>query len=241
VSQNIKLLADSNPNVRKKAVETLGRSMNKAAINPLVELFKSETDLDVRRALILSLSLLGGDKVLPILLNTLENDSDVDTRRNAAGGLRFFGDKIEGKEILELILKEADHSIRNVLVGTLIYMRDTSLIPKLLKLFSSEKDLDLKGCLLEVLGTFDNKKTKELLISCTSADTPEKLRFIATRAIGKLDDVNLIPTLYEVYKNDMNQEIVDFAENLLTDYTIMLGFQSIDQMVLDILDSQEKS
>jgi HEAT repeat protein len=213
--------------------------MNQRAVKPLIELLENESNLDVRRAIILSISLLGGNDVLPVLLQILENDSDLDTRRNAAGGLRFFGDTINSKDVLDLILKETDESIRDVLVGTLIYLRDESLIPKIMNLFETEKDIEIKGCMLEIIGSFNKPQSKELLINSVAADSPEKLRLIATRSMGRMDEKELIPTLYEVYKNDKSLEVVECAEKFLDEFTLLLGFSSIDQMVLNILDSQQ--
>lgn len=239
VKKNISLLSNSDPEIRRQAVVTLGRSMNKIAIQPLIKLYETEQDIKVYQAIILSLSFLGGDEVLPILLDVLENDSDLETRRNAAGGLRFFGDKIKGSELVDLIIKERDTAIRNVLVGTVIYLRDETLMPKLLALFSTHKNLELKGCLLEIIGSFDNQQTKDLLIDSIADDIPEKLRLIATQSMGKLDDVKLIPHLYEVYKNDNSSEIVDCAEKILNEYTLLLGYASIDQMVIDFIKEKQ--
>ncbi|NHJ49276.1 MAG: HEAT repeat domain-containing protein [Asgard group archaeon] len=239
ISKNIELLSSDDSGVRRQAVEFLGKCMNKVAVKPLLELLETEKDLKVRRAIVLSISLLGSNDVLPILLHILENDSDLDTRRNAAGGLRFFGDMINGMELIELVLKETDESIRYVLVGTIIYLRDDSLIPKLLKLFESTKDVDIKGCILEIIGSFNDSRTNELLINTTAADSPEKLRLIATRSMGRLDEKELIPAIYEVYKNDTSEEIIECAGKFLEEFSLLLGFTSIDQMVLNILDSQQ--
>ncbi|NHK31314.1 MAG: HEAT repeat domain-containing protein [Asgard group archaeon] len=239
IKRNISLLTNSDPQIRRQAVETLGRCMNKIAVQPIIKLYKSEQDINVRQAIILSLSLLGGDDVLSILLDVLENDSDLETRRNAAGGLRFFGGKIKGSDLVDLIIKENDTAIRNVLVGTVIYLRNETLIPKLLDLFYSNEDIELKGCLLEIIGTFDTEKSKDLLINSIANDVPEELRLIATQAMGKLDDVKLIPHIYEVYKNDNSKKIVECAEKILNEYTLLLGYPSIDQMVIDFITDKK--
>jgi len=235
IKRNISLLTNSDPEIRRQAVETLGRCMNKVAVQPLIKLYGTERDIVVRQAIILSLSLLGGEGVLPILLEVLKNDSDLESRRNAAGGLRFFGNMIKGSDLIDLIINEKDTAVRNVLVGTVIYLRDETLIPKLMDLFDSHKNIELKGCLLEIIGTYDNKQAKDLLINSVADDIPEELRLIATKAMGKLDDVKLIPHIYEVYKNDGSSEIVECAEKILYEYTILLGYATIDQMVIDFI------
>lgn len=240
ISRNISLLESDDPQVKLSAVEALGRFMSKRAVEPLLELTKTETDVKVRRSLMLSLSLLGDDKVLPILLDVIKNDSDIETRRNAAGGLRFFGDKINAQYLVSLMLDESDKSIRNVLVSTVIFLRDKTLIPQLLWYFEMVESQKLKECLLEIMGSFDDQRTKELLIKCISPEFSREIRLIATISMGKLDDVSFIPHLFEIYKNDENEEIRIRAEKFLDELSILLGYSSIDQMVLDYIQKSKE-
>ena len=236
VSRNIRLLQDSNPKIRRNAAETLGRSMNKNAIKPLIELLKVEQTNEVRRAIVLALSLLGGDETLKILLKILVTDTDLETRRNAAGGLRFFSDKVKALDLVKLLLKETDKTVRDVLVGTTIYLRDSSIVPESIEIFNSLKDIELKGCILEIIGSFDTSEGKEILKEHTSSEYEEGIRLIATRALGKFDDVSLIPHIYEISQKDNSEEIKEYAHKVLDEMSIILGFSSIDQMVLEYLD-----
>ena len=60
IVKNISLLKDSDSKVRRNAAEMLGRAMHTNAVKPLLEALEAETDVKVRRAIVLSLSLLGG-------------------------------------------------------------------------------------------------------------------------------------------------------------------------------------
>ncbi len=236
VAKNIDLLKDADPNKRRAAVEALGRNMVKSAAPLLLNLLQEETIVEVRRAVIMSLSLLGGNGILPTLLETIKTDLDLETRRNAAGGLRFLGDRIQSEAILPLLLKEDDDDIRNVLVGTIIYLREESIVPKLLDLYKKESALELLACLLEIIGSFDTPETKELLVKCLEPNIDAKLRHIATLAMGKIDDVSFIPLLYDVYKNDPNKEIKDSAYKILDELSIALHYHSVEHMVLDYIE-----
>lgn len=231
IDKNILLLVDPDPQKRKRAVESLGRSMNKGAIKPLINLLETEKNIEVRRAIVLSLSFLGGDDVLPVLLTILKNENDIEARRNAAGGLRFFGSQVNARDIYEFLLVEDDPSIRNVLSTTLIYLNDNTLLPTLLERYHKEKNFELRISLLEIIGSIDDPKAKELLIHSTDPDVHEDLRFAATRAIARSDDVTLIPTLYEIYTNDASTEIVEYARNTLEEYAAALGFGTIEELV----------
>ena len=235
-AKNIEWLKDSDPNKRRAAAEALGRNMIKASVPLLLDLLKNETVVEVRRATVMSLSFLGGNGVLPILFEIIKTDTDLETRRNAAGGLRFFGDQIKSEEILLILLKEEDDDIRNVLVGTIIYLREESLVPKLLALYAKESRKDLQACLLEIIGSFDTPETKDLLVKCLEPDIDDKLRLIATLAMGKIDDVSFIPLLYNVHKNDSNEEIRDSAYNTLDELSVALHYHSVEQMVQEYLD-----
>ncbi len=238
--KNISLLNDSDPKVRRNAAEILGRTMHKNAVQPLVEVLEKETNVEVRRAIVLSLSLLGGDEVYPILLKTLKEDTDRDTRRNAAGGLRFFKEEINASELVALIVKESEKSIRDVLVSTVIFLRDESLVLDLIESFAKIKQQEIRECLLEIIGSHDNPDAKKLLCECSSPTYEEEIRFIATRAMVKLDDVKFIPTLYEIYDKDPSQELRDFAYKALDEISVLLGYVSVDQLVLDYIQKAKK-
>ncbi|NHJ85128.1 MAG: HEAT repeat domain-containing protein [Asgard group archaeon] len=236
IKKNIALLDNPNPNVRLNAVETLGRCMNKTAVQPLIDLLKTEKDIAVRRGIILSLALLGGDEVLPILLSALKEEKDLQTRINAAGGLRFFGDKINALDILVILLEEKDKQVKDVLTSTIIFLRDDSILSSCITNLKKQNEEQLQECLLEIIGSFTKPESKELLKKYTQPEFPEKLRLIATRAMGKHDDVKFIPILYDIYQNDACKEIRDLAYKILDELSIILGFSSIDQMVLDFIE-----
>ena len=240
VGKNLDLLKDSDPQKRRAAVEALGRNMIKAAAPLMLDLLKNEKVVEVRRATVISLSLLGGNGILPILLDIIKNDSDLETRRNAAGGLRFMGDKIKSKDIIPLLLEEEDENISNVLSGTIIYLKEKGILPELLALYQAETNKKLKACLLEIIGSFDTPESKLLLTACAEPDVDDDLRLIATMAMSKIDDVSFIPILYKVYTEDPIQEIKDSAYKTLDELSIALHYHSVGHMVKDYLEKAEE-
>lgn len=241
IDRNIPLLNDEDPNVRRSAVEALGRKMNRSALKPLINLYHKEENIDVRRSIILAISFIGGEEIIPILLDVLKNDKDPDTRRNAAGGLRFFNKQVKAEVVFQILLEEEDPSIRDVLTNTIIYFQDEAIIPTLIAVYQKEKKTHLKECVLEILGSFDTPETNELIIQAMALGNSDKIRLIATRAIGKRNDVAIIPPLFEVYQNDPIEEIKNLAYKILDEYSIALNFQSVDQMMLDIIQKQKEN
>lgn len=240
IVKNISLLKDSDPKVRRNAAEMLGRALHKNAVKPLLEALEAETDVEVRRVIVLSLSLLGGEEVYSILLQTLKEDTDRDTRRNAAGGLRFFREEINPSELVALIIKESDKSIRDVLVSTVIFLRDESLVPDLIESFSKIKKQEIRECLLEIIGSHNTTDVKKLLCECSSPTYDDEIRFIAARAMVKMDEVKFIPTLYEIFDKDPNQELRDFAYKALDEISVLLGYVSVDQLVLEYIQKAKE-
>ncbi|MHA1188553.1 MAG: HEAT repeat domain-containing protein [Candidatus Heimdallarchaeota archaeon] len=237
IDRNIPLLNDANPNVRRSAVEALGRKMNKGSIKPLINLYNKEDNIDVRRAIVLAISFIGGEEIIPILLDVLKNEKDADTRRNAAGGLRFFSKQVKAEVIFKILLEEEDTSIRDVLTNTIIYFQDESIIPTLIAVYQKEIKAHLEECVLEILGSFDTPETNELLFHSITLGNRDKIRLIATRALGKIrliatralgkrNAISIIAPLYEVYQNDPNEEIKNLAYKILDEYSIALNFSS---------------
>lgn len=241
VKKNISLLESTDAFVRHQATETLGKLMDPLAVKPLLALLETEEEVKVRRAIVLSLSLLGEKEALPKLLDILQNDDDLETRRNAAGGLRFFSNNIAPQELVEILFQETETEIRDVLTSTLIFIRDDSIIPSLLAKFKgSSKDRHLKECCLEIIGSFDDPRAKELLISCSSKDNPESFRHISTLAMGRMDDIQFVPHLYEIYQEDPSKKVRDCAYQILDEFSIALQFRSVEQMVLEFKQQEEK-
>lgn len=240
IDRNIPLLNDVDPNVRRSAVEALARTMNKGALKPLINLYKKEENVDVQRAIVLALSFIGGEEIIPILLEVLEKEKDPEIRRNAAGGLRFFNKQIKAEKIFKLLLEETDESIRDVLTNTIVYFQDESIIPSLITEFQKEKKIHLKECMLEIIGSFDTPQTNELIVQSMNPENSDTIRLIATRAMGKRNDLYMIRPLYEVYQNDSNEEIRNLAYKILDELSIALNFASVDQMVLDIIQKEKE-
>ena len=64
---------------------------------------------------------------------------------------------------------------------------------------------------------------------------------IATLAMGKSDDVSFIPHLFEIYQNDEDSEVRERAGKFLDELSILLGYSSIDQMVLDYIQKSKET
>ncbi|MBD3192243.1 MAG: hypothetical protein GF308_16500 [Candidatus Heimdallarchaeota archaeon] len=241
VKKNISLLQSHETLVRLQAAEMLGKLLDPLAVKPLLALLEIEEEVKVRRAIVLSLSLLGAKEALPSLLDILQNDPDLETRRNVAGGLRFFSEDISSQEIVEILFQETETEIRDVLTSTLVFIRDDSIIPPLLAKFrGAAKDRHLQECCLEIIGSFNDPRAKELLISCSSEDNPESFRQISTLAMGRTDDIQFVPHLYDIYQQDPSEKIRDCAHQILEEISIALNFRSIEQMVLEFKRQEQQ-
>ena len=94
---------------------------------------------------------------------------------------------------------------------------------------------DIRNCILEILSSYETPQVKDLLIKCVKSDMNNEIKLIAARAMGRMDDLKLIPVLYDVFKKETNKEIVDYIEKVLNEYLIILNYHSKEDMVQYLL------
>lgn len=92
-------LKSDNPKDRKLAIESIPILKIKESVPQLIDIAKNDPEKDLRASAIVTLAMIGGEEVAPIMLKALDND-DVSIRRSAAVKLA----KLHKKEgIAELI------------------------------------------------------------------------------------------------------------------------------------------
>jgi HEAT repeat protein len=112
----LKLVEDSDSDVRRSAADALGKIGDAQAIPGLLKLVE-DSDSDVRRSAADALGKIGDAQAIPGLLKLVE-DSDSDVRRSAADALGKIGDDQAIPGLLKLV-EDSDSDVRRMAADAL--------------------------------------------------------------------------------------------------------------------------
>ena len=192
----ILLLKDADKGVRAAAIFALGRidPEEPAKVSTaLVPLVKSEPDVELRRAVVASLGILG-DRSPATVLGTAAGlqDADVDVRRQAALALAKFtgGGKLVEKELKKAFEEDKDKQVRGAALRALCegFGADAKLlIPTIVARLKIEPEFDVRIAIIEELSALgaDGKDALPALREAQK-DPQTKVREAASGAIKRI-------------------------------------------------------
>ncbi len=127
----VKLLADTDVEVRKSAAEALGKLGDNSVLPELVKLL-ADADVEVRRSAAEALGKLDDSSVTPEFVKLLA-DTDMYVRRSAAEALGKLGDSSGWVKLLA----DANAGVRRSAAEALGKLGDSSVAPELVKLLAN--------------------------------------------------------------------------------------------------------
>ncbi|RKY29568.1 MAG: hypothetical protein DRP68_07185, partial [Candidatus Omnitrophota bacterium] len=192
----IEALKDKDSNVRKAAVEALGKIDSKKAVPPLIEALKDE-NWDVRSTAAEVLGKIGSQEAIPHLIETLKNENNY-VRYKAAEALV----KIGPPAIFSLIeaLKHEYWYVRQAAVYALGGIGSQKAVPPLIEALKDE-DWHVRLIAAKALGGISSEKAILHLIEALK-DENNYVRQVAAEALGKIGAQEAIPYLIEVLKDE---------------------------------------
>jgi FOG: HEAT repeat len=192
----LKLVEDSDSDVRRMAANALGNIGDEQAIGGLLKLVE-DSDSDVRRMAANALGNIGDEQAIPRLLKLLE-DSHPDVRRMAADALGNIGDEQAIPRLLKL-LEDSHPDVRRSAADALGNIGDEQAIPRLLKLLE-DSDSYVRRSAADALGNIgDAQAIGELLKLLEHSDSD--VRRMAADALGKIGDAQAIGELLKLVEH----------------------------------------
>ena len=214
IEKLIKLLTDTDSNVRRNAANALGKIGTEKAVDPLIAVLKDkDTDRNVRQSVADALGKIGTEKAIDPLIAVL-NDEDMDweVRQSTASVLCKIG-KEKAIDILIAVLKDRDmdEDARQRAAYTLSEIGTKKAIDALIAVLN-DKDMGwgVRRSAADALGKIGTEKAVNALIAVLKdMDTrgwhdPERWRFrqSVADALGKIVTEKEIDTLIVVLKDE---------------------------------------
>ncbi|MEG4013670.1 MULTISPECIES: HEAT repeat domain-containing protein, partial [unclassified Microcoleus] len=192
----LKLVEDSDSDVRRSAAYALGKIGGEKAIPELLKLLE-HSDSDVRRMVADALGKIRDVQAIPGLLKLLEH-SDSDVSIIAAETLGKVRDKKAIPGLLKL-LEHSDYYVSIIAAETLGKIGDVQAIPGLLKLVEAS-DSSVRSSAAGALGKIGDVQAIPGLLKLVE-DSNSYVRSSAAGALGKIGDVQAIPGLLKLVEH----------------------------------------
>lgn len=189
-------LADSeNAGKRNSATEALIR-IGDAAIGPIVDRLRIETDVDVRLSLVNLLGDLRSSDAFDVLIEALEGEPDINVSSSIVSSLGKYHDAAALPHLLRVLQRE-DLWLKFHAIEAFGEIGDRAALPAILPLYNEKS---LRKPVLEAIGKIADVGTVSFLLRIISAE--EKLNLTALRALVRIAETS-------------KPKIVEEAERLL--------------------------
>ncbi len=226
-----KAIYDPNPRVNIFAIETLGKTKDKRAIKPLVELL-SKTEIDpVRKATIIKA--LGNIKdTYPLLIvSKYLEDPDERVRANAVESLGEIGGA-HIKDLIEPCLNDSSSRVRINTAAVLWKYGEHEKSKKLISEIFTHSDEESRIRATHTMSQIGDRELLPLLIEA-SYDKSPKVRLQSIEGLSRIDDEWSKEALIKML-NDRNSAIREHSRKSLT------KMQNVTVQLLKVMDSENQ-
>ncbi|HEY3128943.1 MAG TPA: HEAT repeat domain-containing protein [Acidobacteriota bacterium] len=121
---------ESSHDIKKKILQAMFVGGN---VDKLAELARTEKDLELRRAAIRNLGLMGSQRTAEILISLYTSDKDLSVRKEAINALFLQGN---AKALVDLARKEADPALKKEIINRLSLMRSKEAVDYLMEILN---------------------------------------------------------------------------------------------------------
>ena len=162
-------LTDSDPLIRQKSAESLGRFKNPDLADALMACL-SDAEPEVRQEAVRSLRPLAGSKIDDRLLDVLANDESFSIRLTAADALQSRGVKQSITVLLDLVEQMQPH-FATLLAYHPLWTKDAVSVRRLLKMSQSPHP-EVRRDVAFILGRLSTQSSEKALESMTQDEDP---------------------------------------------------------------------
>ena len=192
----LKLIEDSDSDVRILVAESLGKFCLDVTISGLLKLVQ-DSDWYVRKSAADALGEISSDVGISELLKLIEN-SNHDVRKSVADALGKIGSKAGIPGCLKLV-QDADDDVRSSVADALGQISSEAGIPRLLKLLQDADD-DVRSSVADALGEIGSEVAIPGLLKLIE-DSDSDVRGSAADELGKIGSEAAIPGLLKLVED----------------------------------------
>jgi len=233
---NVLVLAldDPNPNIRRRAAESLGFRRQAGTTDALLaRLEKNEADARVRQEIYSALGKIGEEKALGAIRGCLEKEKEIAVRAQCAGALGNFHSEIAGQLALKGIQDE-NNRVRVQAAASLGSFTSVAAVDAL-KVLVRDKNTSIKNTALLSLGRTGSKEATGILIESLKLAGDRGQILISLQALTFLASPATVEAIREVYAQSSDEEIRRYALVAMANTRA----QGSESLFLDALSSED--
>ncbi|MHC4661955.1 MAG: HEAT repeat domain-containing protein [Planctomycetota bacterium] len=244
---------DSDPAVRKKSAESLGKTnviRVSNVVSGLAQALLTDPDSEVRSTCARALGNRRNKDATRFLLEALKIEVDSNSRVQIINALNFIADKSAYPALLNIASKDSNTNVRAAAITSLGSIGDKDVYTTLIDaLENNNEDIRLAALFamfeLQLRSITDNRVV-EPLMNTAKYDTSEFAQIRAIIALGQLCDNRAIETLIHICENDKKEKVRIMAIGELGNSGGVLGIQSLKKLIetesdLEIITAARKA
>lgn len=200
---------ESNAKIRTEMIYTLASLKDEQTTNYLSELYNSEGNVDVKKAIINGLGSSWGFGGFYTFSSNTVNAAVVNSPRTGFGqNLTVTTEKADADKkpefvkLLEIVKTEKDSELRRLALTNVQrfsgWQRNAQMVDVLSRIYDSETDETFKKSLIQSLARFDQPQAAQKLLEIAKTDKSDKLKLEAIYALGKSKDPAAVNYLQQV-------------------------------------------
>jgi HEAT repeat protein/beta-lactamase regulating signal transducer with metallopeptidase domain len=208
-------MKDSDPDVRKQAMQALTRLGAPLAYEALVQALKDD-DAEIREQAVFSLGQLGDKRAIDPLTAALK-DAEPDVREQAAFGLSQLK-AVQAVPALQALLKDTDEDVREQALFALSQIGDRSAVPAFIVALKDSSE-DVREQALFALSQLGDAAAVPAILPLLAKDESEDVREQAAFALSQIGDETAVVALTAALKDespDVRQQAI-FALSQIAD------------------------
>lgn len=193
--------------IRTETIYTLASLKDEQTINYLSELYNSESNQEVKKAIINGLGSSWGFGGFYSFSSNTVNGTIFSSTKSVSGQNITVEDtaadkKPEFVKLLEIVKTEKDPELRRLALTNVQrfagWQKNAQMVDVLSTIYDSETDENFKKSLIQSLSRFDQPQAAKKLLDIAKTDKSDKLKLEAIYALGKSKDPAAVSYLQQV-------------------------------------------
>jgi len=202
----VSALNDANPNLRRRAAESLGFRPQAGATDALLaRLEKNESVTRVRQEIYNALGRIGDESALDAIGDCLANETTIAVRAQCAAALGSYSSPAAEYLALKSIRDENQH-VRLRAVASLGSFSSAGTVQALTE-FTRDKDDPIKNTALLSLGRTGSAAATPILVESLQHSNDREQTLVLLRALTLLADPDAIEVIQAVYEHGGDEDV----------------------------------
>ncbi len=193
---------ESDPRLRRKAVEKLGEVGGPGVMELLKELATKSSDRELAHSAMRALAEHRGPQSRTVLIEIARSAGDSELRIIAISELGDLEDETAVEELVKLFDAEKNAEVREHIISALADAESPRALAKIAEIAKSSTDVEIRKRAISALGDREDGQAVETLIQLYDAEREQEIKEMIISALGDMENKRALRKLMEIIKSD---------------------------------------